>query len=213
ENVSLTSAYFLGTVHVAQNLVWPYFSNDTLDILNNSDEYWVEIDPTDPLVRVYVNRCIIDQLLPKQLARLRVKTWPRFLNDTKRNHINKSTNPHLIAEWRHWIINNDREMSFDSWRNSTITDDTILDHRIILEAYRKEKYVGSLEKFSNTFCEKATRISKLNPFLKKFIRELVSYWYNCDLLDEALNEFFDDGETDMKIRNNIDDWHIYFKLN
>ncbi|CAF4108740.1 unnamed protein product, partial [Rotaria sordida] len=200
ENVSLDSAYFLGTVHVPQNLIWPYFSNDTLDILNNSDEYWVEIDPTDPLVRVHVNRCIIDHILPKQLARLRVKTWPRFLNDTKRNHINKSTNPHLIAEWRHWIINNDREMSFDSWRNSTITDDTILDHRIILEAYRKEKYVGSLEKFSNTFCEKATRQSKFNPFLKKFIREVISLWYNCGWLIEAFNEYFD-GETDMKIRN------------
>ncbi|CAF4240089.1 unnamed protein product, partial [Rotaria sordida] len=41
ENVSLNSAYFLGTVHVAQNLVWPYFSNDTLDILNNSDEWHI----------------------------------------------------------------------------------------------------------------------------------------------------------------------------
>ncbi|CAF1120763.1 unnamed protein product [Rotaria sordida] len=199
KNVSLNSAYFLGTVHVPQNLIWPYFSND---ILNNSDEYWVEIDLTDPLFRVHVNRCIIDQLLPKQLARLRVKTRPQFLNDTKRNHINKSTNPHLIAEWRHWIINNDIEISFDCfWRNRTITDDTILDHRIILEAYRKEKYVGSLEKFSNTSCEKATLINKLNPFLKKFIRELISHWYNCDWFDDAFNEFFDDSETDMKIRN------------
>ncbi|CAF1119695.1 unnamed protein product [Rotaria sordida] len=199
ENVSLNSAYFLGTVHVPQNLIWPYFSND---ILNNSDEYWVEIDLTDPLFRVHVNRCIIDQLLPKQQARLRVKTWPQFLNDTKRNHINKSMNPHLIAEWRHWIINNDIEISFDYfWRNRTITDDTILDHHIILEAYRKEKYVGSLEKFSNTSCEKAARINKLNPFLKKFIRELISHWYNCDWFDDAFNEFFDDSETDMKIRN------------
>ncbi|CAF4233661.1 unnamed protein product [Rotaria sordida] len=79
-------------------------------------------------------------------------------------------------------------MSFDSWRNSTITDDTILDHRIILEAYRKEKY-------------KAARINKLNPFLKKFIRELISHWYNCDWFDDAFNEFFDDSETGMKIRN------------
>ncbi|CAF4346771.1 unnamed protein product, partial [Rotaria sordida] len=104
--------------------------------------------------------------------------------------------------WRHWIINNDIEISFDYfWRNRTITDDTILDHHIILEADRKEKYVGSLEKFSNTYCEKAARINKLNPFLKKFIRELISHWYNCDWFDDAFNEFFDDSETDMKIRN------------
>ena len=75
ENGSTSDSYLVGTVHVAQNLIWPYLSNDILRILNESDQFWMEQDFTDPPVRKYIYRCASEKLSSKQWARLRARTW------------------------------------------------------------------------------------------------------------------------------------------
>jgi hypothetical protein len=35
------------------------------------------------------------------------------------------------------------------WRNQTVTNDTIFDHRIMLEGHQRGIYVGSLESIPN----------------------------------------------------------------
>ncbi len=83
ENISISSSYLFGTIHVAQNLVWPYLSNKTLQILNESDEIWLEQDFTVPEISKYIYGCSIDKMSIKERARLRAKSWSLFLNETK----------------------------------------------------------------------------------------------------------------------------------
>jgi hypothetical protein len=83
ENILISSSYLFGTIHVAQNLVWPYLSNKTLQILNESDEIWLEQDFTVPEISKYIYGCSIDKMSIKERARLRAKSWSLFLNETK----------------------------------------------------------------------------------------------------------------------------------
>ena len=143
--MTINSTYLFGTVHVAQNLTWTYFSTKILQILNESNQVWVEHDFTDPDVSKHIYGCSIEKLSIKQQARLRAKTWSQFLNET-----NTSNGSFFTREkWRKWFINNQFSLHNYLWRNKTIVNDTILDHRIILEAYQRGVYVGSLEPIPN----------------------------------------------------------------
>jgi len=79
-------------MHVAQNLIWPYLSNETLRILTESDQIWVEHDFTDPKISKYIYECTIDRMSIKQRARLRANSWSQFLNETKGKSNDDSTN-------------------------------------------------------------------------------------------------------------------------
>jgi hypothetical protein len=81
--VTINSSYLFGTVHIPQNLIWPYLSNETLQILTESNQIWLEQDFTDPKISKYIYQCSIDKMSIKQRARVRAKTWARFLNETK----------------------------------------------------------------------------------------------------------------------------------
>ncbi len=87
-----------GTVHVPQSLIWPYLSNETIRILSESDQIWMEHDFTDPQISKHIYGCAIDKMALKQRARIRAQTWSQFLNETKRKPDNKSNSKYFTTK-------------------------------------------------------------------------------------------------------------------
>lgn len=76
-----------------------------------------------------------------------------------------------LDRWRQWFAENEFLYNNYLWRNKTITNDTIFDHRIILEAYQRGAHVGSLETLPNDcFSVKKSRSMFLS--LKYFLSRL-----------------------------------------
>jgi uncharacterized protein YbaP (TraB family) len=176
ENVTINSSYLFGTIHIAQNLIWSYLSNKTLRLLNESNQIWLEQDFTDPKISKYIYECSLDKMTIKQRARVRAKTWARFLNETN----DKSNNLEL---WRKWFVDTEFSSNNYLWRNKTITNDTIFDHRIILEAYQRGAYVGSLESLPDDCFE--IEKSKTNQTQIEPIYQIIfSRTFNCDMIDD-----------------------------
>jgi len=138
ENVTINSSYFFGTIHVAQNLIWPYLSNETLRILHESDQIWLEHDFTDPEISKYIYGCSMDKLSIKQRARLRAKSWSTFLNETKRKSDIESNNLEL---WRQWFIHKEFLSNNYLWRNKTITNDIIFSIIVSFSKLIKEVHI------------------------------------------------------------------------
>ncbi len=73
-------------------------SNETLQILSESNRIWVEHDFTDPQISKYIYECSIDKMPVKQRARLRAKSWSQFLNETKGKYDVKSTKSNKLVK-------------------------------------------------------------------------------------------------------------------
>ncbi len=104
------------------------------------------------------------------------------------NFFSQTLNKNFVLDlelWRQWFADNEFLTNSYLWRNKTITNDTLFDHRILLEAYQRGAYVGSLESLPNDcfsvqknsiisiFVMNIFRLrsqklikSKLNPFIK-----------------------------------------------
>lgn len=83
DNVTIDSSYFFGTFHIPHSLIWPYLSNETLRIIDESNQVWFEHDFTQPEISKHIYTCVFDKMTVKQRARVRAKTWSKFLNETK----------------------------------------------------------------------------------------------------------------------------------
>ncbi|CAF3993394.1 unnamed protein product [Rotaria sp. Silwood1] len=194
ENVFINSSYLFGTIHSPHHLVWSYLSNDSLQIFAESEEIWMEQDFTDSPIIKYLYGCKIDSMTRKQQAHLRTKTWSQFLNETKRKPNNKSKKSNNLAQWRKWFINKQLILNKYFWRNETISNDTIVDHRIILEAYQRGIYVGSLESIPNdcSLINKLQSSKKSSKYLELSNTILASRLYNCDMInDDVVNKAFE----------------------
>jgi hypothetical protein len=51
----------------------------------------MEHDFTDPPISKYIYDCTIEKMTSGQRTRLRTRSWPRFLNETKEKLVNEST--------------------------------------------------------------------------------------------------------------------------
>ncbi|CAF0844491.1 unnamed protein product [Adineta steineri] len=182
-NVFINSSYLFGTLHVAQNLIWPYLSNETIGILTESDQIWLEHDFTVDETNKHIYGCAVDKMPLEIRARIRKQTWSEFLDETNM----KSNN---LTQWRQWFIKKQSILNKYLWRNQTITDNILLDHRIILEGYYRGKYVGSLESIpKNCFqTESSTNGKRLSKKLKLKYQTTLSHVYNCDKINEDFLE-------------------------
>jgi len=183
ENVSINSSYFFGTVHVPHNLVWPYLSNETLRLINESNQMWFEHDFTDPEISKYIYGCSMDKMSIKQRASLRAKSWSKFLNETKGKSDTESNKSNNLELWRQWFVQKEFLLTNYLWRNKTITDDMILDHRIILEAYQRGAYVGSLETIPND-CFMVENSKNNKKSAAPNVQLIMSRAFNCDMIGE-----------------------------
>ncbi|UJR35057.1 hypothetical protein I4U23_027833 [Adineta vaga] len=189
-NVSIDFAYFLGTIHVIQDRIWPYFSNETINILNESEEIWVEHDFTDPHVSKHIYECAIAKMTPKLQSRIREKTWSEFLNETSNNNSSQSNN---TEQWRTWFIKKQSTTNNYLSRNRTIGNDIIFDHRIILEGYLNKKFVGSLESIPDDCFQIVNPINGTDSWkpINSKQENFLSLLYNCGLVaDDFINEIY-----------------------
>ncbi|CAF1637945.1 unnamed protein product [Adineta ricciae] len=151
-------------------------------IFNDSEQIWFEHDFTDPAVTKHIYTCAVDRMTPALLSRIRTKTWPEFLNETSNSLSSKS---HNIEQWRTWFINKQTKTNSYFTRNHSVDSDIIFDHRLVLEAYRHKKVVGSLEPIPNDCFQMASPINGTDSSKSSDSKqnEFLSFLYNCDLVD------------------------------
>ncbi|CAF1004541.1 unnamed protein product [Adineta ricciae] len=169
-------------MHVSQNFIWPYLTNETMRIFNDSEQIWFEHDFTDPAVTKHIYTCAVDRMTPTLLSRIRTKTWPEFLNETSNSLLSKSNN---TEQWRTWFINKQTKTNSYFTRNHSVDSDIIFDHRLVLEAYRQKKFVGSLEPIPNDCFQMSNPINGTDSSKSSDSKqnEFLSFLYNCDLVD------------------------------
>lgn len=195
--VKLNTSYLLGTVHVPHSLIWPYFSNETLRIINKTTEFWFEQDFTDWNVSTRMYECSLDKMSIKTRSRLRAKTWSTFLNQTK-----QTSSPNRLSQWKKWFGQNEHLNNDHFWRNKTIDNSLILDHRLVLEAYQRNATVGSLEPIPS-HCPQKKDKEPPSEDNSELIHKALARVYNCDLIDEDFIDemYYKFDFNEMKKRN------------